>query len=163
MTYYLSIHMLERSQACDMPERVADLNRVLGREVRPGERIPLTVWWGLPSTSATDRVWSLRCFEDRGAEVAKEVALRALKRARGYAMSSSSSSRASYYAGLAEDEEKRLSRTYRPQTVVDTACQIAIYALYAARLEGCAEEEKQIKDLEELMFSEDEKYVSTCA
>jgi len=75
----LSIADLRRCRACELPARVADLTRHLGRVPADDEAISLATWWALHTTSVPDMWWSLGAAQP--AEAAKRVAVVAACRA----------------------------------------------------------------------------------
>ena len=62
MTLTLSIASLREHEACDIYGRIADLRRVLP-DVTDDTPVPLRTWWDLPTTSISDRWWSLRAVD----------------------------------------------------------------------------------------------------
>ena len=81
----LSIADLRAASACGLDERITDLRAVLP-DVGNDDPVDARVWWGLPSTSTADAIWSLRAAHppERAAAVAVLVARCAAVRADGY-------------------------------------------------------------------------------
>ena len=59
----LTVGDLRTCGACELEYRVESLEIVLGRTPAEWEQIPLSVWWGLHTTSVRDRFWSLRAVK----------------------------------------------------------------------------------------------------
>lgn len=81
----LSIADLRAASACGLDKRITDLRAVLP-DVGNDDPVDARVWWGLPSTSTADAIWSLRAAHppERAAAVAVLVARCAAVRADGY-------------------------------------------------------------------------------
>lgn len=82
----LSIADLRAHGACYLAARTADLRAVLP-DVADDDPVDVRVWWGLPSTTAADAIWSLRAAQppERAAAVAVLVARGAAARCAAYA------------------------------------------------------------------------------
>lgn len=74
MALTITISALRAHRACQLDKRLTELTAHLGRVPTEDEPIPAETLWALPSTSAHDAVWSLRCAEP--AEEAHRVAVR---------------------------------------------------------------------------------------
>lgn len=67
-----SLHVRE---ACLLDQRLSDLTVHLKRTPNNHEQISAKVWWALPSTTFSDRIWTLRLDDENGSQVAVRMAL----------------------------------------------------------------------------------------
>lgn len=83
--YAFTPRALYHADACDFERRFDDLAVALGRAPGYFEPIPLTVWWGLPSTSTEDRILSLRLLGPEALFAIRAFARACADRADGHA------------------------------------------------------------------------------
>ena len=72
-----SIDDLRRERACNFDTRVAQVREAVPC-VGDFDPIPVSVWWGLPSTTALDMAWSLPLLGDVGEDMARALSGRCL-------------------------------------------------------------------------------------
>ena len=139
MTLTLTIASLRGHEACGLDERIADLRCALP-DVEEDTPVPLRVWWDLPSTSISDRWWSLRAVEPQfegqrlGVRAAALAARRVLhlERERDRPVCLAAIEAAEAWAEDPTPEQAEMARAAAAAAPAYTAAAAAAYAAAAA-------------------------------